>query len=90
MVSIQLHQFINQLNYFNWAGPLNILNSIISISCIGTTAVGHLSSQDNLKNRFCYRVRVENFNQPSDGDDNNVVQLLGRTWKVSRCETVGA
>mmetsp|Transcript_26183 Transcript_26183/g.40039 ORF Transcript_26183/g.40039 Transcript_26183/m.40039 type:complete len:405 (+) Transcript_26183:274-1488(+) len=51
-------------------------------SCIGTTAIGHLSSQDNLKNRFCYRVRVENFNQPTNDDANNVFQLLGRTWKI--------
>ncbi len=53
-------------------------------SCIGTTAVGHLSTNENRKNRFCYRIRIENFNQPNTGidDEENVFQLLGRMWKI--------
>jgi uncharacterized protein affecting Mg2+/Co2+ transport len=38
-----------------------------------------------MKNRFTYRIRIENFNVNNDrtlGDDDQTYQLLGRTWNI--------
>jgi len=53
-------------------------------SCIGTTAVGHLSPGQDMKNRFSYKIRIENFNVKNDElkGEGQTYQLLGRTWKI--------
>ena len=53
-------------------------------SCIGTTAVGPDLSPG--KNRFSYRIRIENFTGKLDkvkGEDDQFYQLLGRNWKIT-------
>ncbi len=62
-------------------------------SSIGTTAIGYLSPGQSEKNRFSYRIRIENFNDVNSdnggqntGDDDvqreRTYQLLGRTWNI--------
>jgi uncharacterized protein affecting Mg2+/Co2+ transport len=58
---------------------------MIPSSCIGATTVRHLSSGQGVKNRFTYRIRIENYNTKNDqlvGDDEQTFQVLGRTWKI--------
>mmetsp|Transcript_8403 Transcript_8403/g.15863 ORF Transcript_8403/g.15863 Transcript_8403/m.15863 type:complete len:374 (+) Transcript_8403:107-1228(+) len=61
------------------------LRIVATSSSIGTTAVRHLSSGQDMKNRFTYRIRIENFNLKNDHvvrDDDQTFQLLGRSWKI--------
>lgn len=58
------------------------LRVIATSSCIGVTAVGLLSNQDRVKNRFAYRIRIENFNQPIKENEDKSYQLLGRNWII--------
>lgn len=55
---------------------------IASSRCIGLSSSGHrgLRSGSEVKHRFAYRIRIENFNEP-DNENGKSVQLLGRTWK---------
>lgn len=53
--------------------------------CIGISSSGHagLKLPSEIKYRFAYKIRIENFNVcTSDENDDKTVQLLGRTWKI--------
>lgn len=58
------------------------LRIIATSSCIGVTAVGLLSNEDRVKNRFAYRIRIENFNEPTEENECKTYQLLGRNWII--------
>jgi uncharacterized protein affecting Mg2+/Co2+ transport len=56
---------------------------IATSRCIGASSSVHrgLKIGSEVKHRFAYRIRIENFND-SDSEESNNVQLLGRTWKI--------
>ncbi len=62
---------------------------VVAVSkCIGVSSSGHqgLKVGPDVKYRFAYRIRIENFNEPESEDDekesSTTVQLLGRTWNI--------
>lgn len=59
------------------------LRIIATSSCIGVTAVGLLSNEEHVKNRFAYRIRIENFNEPNKENEDKSYQLLGRNWIIN-------
>lgn len=66
------------------------LRVIATSSCIGVTALGLLSNEDRIKNRFAYRIRIENFNDATNHQQHSY-QLLGRKWiiKEDKYEPLG-
>lgn len=58
---------------------------IVTSRCIGKSG-SHGKTKTTFKNRFAYRINIENINMHSKKDSgkesNNVVQILGRTWNI--------
>ena len=58
---------------------------VATSKCIGISSSGHagLKLQSEIKYRFAYKIRIENFNSSTSGEkSDSTVQLLGRTWKI--------
>ena len=59
---------------------------VVAVSkCIGISSSGHagLKLPSEVKHRFAYKIRIENFNTSTNsGKGDTTVQLLGRTWKI--------
>ena len=75
-----------------WAKKSSVsINQHHGVRIVATSTCLHLSTPAKMggrKYKFAYRIRVENVQ--NEKKENNVVQLLGRTWNIYECRQTDA